>query len=59
VTAKLIDGKAIAQEVRDEVAAAVAKRVAVIHGGYVWVTSDEVEGTTFFAAIPATAQNRG
>jgi two-component system sensor histidine kinase KdpD len=36
----------------------VAKRVAVIHGGYVWVTSDEVEGTTFFAAIPATAQNR-
>jgi two-component system sensor histidine kinase KdpD len=31
----------------------VAKRVAVIHGGYVWVTSDEVEGTTFFAAIPA------
>jgi two-component system sensor histidine kinase KdpD len=37
----------------------VAKRVAVIHGGYVWVTSDEVEGTTFFAAIPATTQNRG
>lgn len=36
----------------------VAKRVAVIHGGYVWVTSDEVEGTTFFAAIPATLQNR-
>jgi two-component system sensor histidine kinase KdpD len=36
----------------------VAKRVAVIHGGYVWVTSEEVEGTTFFAAIPATAQNR-
>jgi two-component system sensor histidine kinase KdpD len=36
----------------------VAKRVAVIHGGYVWVTSDEVEGTTFFAAIPATPQNR-
>jgi two-component system sensor histidine kinase KdpD len=34
----------------------VAKRVAVIHGGYVWVTSDEVEGTTFFAAIPAQAQ---
>jgi signal transduction histidine kinase len=34
----------------------VAKRVAGIHGGYVWVTSEEVEGTTFFAAIPATAQ---
>jgi len=33
----------------------VAKRVAQIHGGYVWVTSDEVEGTTFFAAIPASA----
>jgi hypothetical protein len=31
----------------------VAKRVALIHGGYVWVTSDEIEGTTFFAAIPA------
>jgi two-component system, OmpR family, sensor histidine kinase KdpD len=31
----------------------VAKRVATIHGGYVWVTSDEQEGTTFFAAIPA------
>ena len=30
----------------------VAKRVALMHGGYVWVTSDEVEGTTFFAAIP-------
>ena len=25
----------------------VAKRVALIHGGYVWVTSDEEEGTTF------------
>jgi two-component system, OmpR family, sensor histidine kinase KdpD len=37
---------------------AVAKRVAVIHGGYVWVTSDEEEGTTFFAAIPASAQKR-
>jgi two-component system sensor histidine kinase KdpD len=34
----------------------VAKRVALIHGGYVWVTSDETDGTTFFAAIPATAQ---
>ncbi|MGA2535491.1 MAG: ATP-binding protein [Terracidiphilus sp.] len=36
----------------------VAKRVAVIHGGYVWVTSDEIEGTTFFAAIPAPMQKR-
>ena len=34
----------------------VAKRVALIHGGYVWVTSNEIEGTTFFAAIPASAQ---
>ena len=36
----------------------VAKRVALIHDGYVWVTSDETEGTTFFAAIPAFAQKR-
>jgi two-component system sensor histidine kinase KdpD len=36
----------------------VAKRAAVIHGGYVWVTSDEDEGTTFYAAIPAPAQKR-
>jgi two-component system sensor histidine kinase KdpD len=36
----------------------VAKRVAVIHGGYVWVTSDEVGGTTFFAAIPAPVQKK-
>lgn len=34
----------------------VAKRVATIHGGYVWVTSDEQEGTTFFAAIPAAKE---
>jgi two-component system sensor histidine kinase KdpD len=34
----------------------VAKRVAQIHGGYVWVTSDEHEGTTFFAAIPAAVR---
>jgi signal transduction histidine kinase len=34
----------------------VAKRVAQIHGGYVWVTSDEAKGTTFFAAIPASAR---
>ncbi len=36
----------------------VAKRVALIHGGYVWVTSDEIEGTTFFAAIPAPMLKR-
>ena len=36
----------------------VAKRVALLHGGSVWVTSDETEGTTFFAAIPATARKR-
>jgi two-component system sensor histidine kinase KdpD len=36
----------------------VAKRVATIHGGYVWVTSDEIEGTTFFAAIPASGLKR-
>jgi len=34
----------------------VAKRVAQIHGGYVWVTSEEHEGTTFYAAIPATME---
>jgi two-component system, OmpR family, sensor histidine kinase KdpD len=34
----------------------VARRVAQIHGGYVWVTSDEQEGTTFFAAIPAVTE---
>jgi two-component system sensor histidine kinase KdpD len=36
----------------------VAKRVALMHGGSVWVTSDEVEGNTFFAAIPASVQKR-
>ena len=36
----------------------VAKRVALIHGGYVWVTSDELEGTTFYAAIPAPVIRR-
>jgi two-component system sensor histidine kinase KdpD len=36
----------------------VAKRVVLIHGGYVWVTSDEIEGTTFFAAIPAQELKR-
>jgi two-component system, OmpR family, sensor histidine kinase KdpD len=37
---------------------AVAKRAALIHGGYVWVTSDEVEGTTFSAAIPTPLPKR-
>jgi two-component system sensor histidine kinase KdpD len=37
---------------------AVAKRAALIHGGYVWVTSDDEDGTTFFAAIPAPIQKR-
>ncbi len=37
---------------------AVAKRAAIIHGGYVWVTSDEDEGTTFYAAIPSPVQKR-
>ena len=31
---------------------AVARRAAQLHGGHVWVASDETEGTTFFAAIP-------
>jgi two-component system, OmpR family, sensor histidine kinase KdpD len=31
---------------------AVARRAAQMHGGNVWVASDETEGTTFFAAIP-------
>jgi len=31
----------------------IAKRVALAHRGSVWVSSDETEGTTFFAAIPA------
>ncbi|MGH9604920.1 MAG: ATP-binding protein [Terracidiphilus sp.] len=31
----------------------VAKRAAAIHGGSVWVSSNETAGTTFYAAIPA------
>lgn len=34
----------------------VARRAAQVHGGQVWVTSDEHDGTTFFAAIPVTAE---
>jgi two-component system sensor histidine kinase KdpD len=37
----------------------VAKRVAMIHSGYVWVTSEEQEGTTFYAAIPITTAEKG
>lgn len=32
----------------------VAKRAALIHGGTVWLASDEGQGTTFYAAIPAS-----
>lgn len=31
----------------------VAKQAAQAHGGRVWVSSDERDGTTFFASIPA------
>ena len=36
----------------------VAKRAAIIHGGNVWVTSDELQGNTFFAAIPTIGLKR-
>jgi two-component system sensor histidine kinase KdpD len=36
----------------------VAKRAASIHNGYVWVTSDQDEGNTFYAAIPTQARKR-
>jgi len=36
----------------------VAKRAATIHNGYVWVTSDQDNGNTFFAAIPAQTRKR-
>jgi two-component system, OmpR family, sensor histidine kinase KdpD len=36
----------------------IAKRAALAHGGSVWVSSDEAEGTTFFAALPAHAPTR-
>jgi two-component system sensor histidine kinase KdpD len=31
----------------------IAKRAALAHGGSVWVSSDETDGTIFFAALPA------
>jgi len=37
---------------------AVAKRAAQMHGGHVWVSSGESEGTTFFAAIPTSVLER-
>lgn len=37
----------------------VARRAAQVHGGYVWVTSDEQEGTAFYAAIPFSAEKEG
>jgi len=36
----------------------VAKRAATIHNGYVWVTSDQDEGNTFYAAIPTHVRKR-
>ncbi|HXS77460.1 MAG TPA: ATP-binding protein [Terracidiphilus sp.] len=36
----------------------VAKRAATIHNGYVWVTGDQDEGNTFYAAIPTQARKR-
>jgi two-component system, OmpR family, sensor histidine kinase KdpD len=37
---------------------AVARRAAQMHGGHVWVASDETEGTTFFAAVPTSFEQR-
>jgi two-component system sensor histidine kinase KdpD len=37
---------------------AVAKRAAQIHGGHVWVTSEQTAGTTFFASIPTGEMQR-
>jgi two-component system sensor histidine kinase KdpD len=37
---------------------AVAKRAAQIHGGHVWVTSEQTAGTTFFASIPTEKMQR-
>lgn len=37
---------------------ALAKRIASLHGGRVWVISGEEEGTTFFTAIPFLKQEK-
>jgi signal transduction histidine kinase len=37
----------------------VSKRIARVHGGHVWVSSDEEQGTTFFAALPTNLQQKG
>jgi two-component system, OmpR family, sensor histidine kinase KdpD len=37
---------------------AVAKRAAQIHGGHVWVTSEQTAGTTFYASIPTEGLQR-
>lgn len=37
----------------------IAKRAALAHHGNVWVSSDEQEGTVFFAAIPNFDENSG
>jgi two-component system sensor histidine kinase KdpD len=37
----------------------VAKRAAQVHGGNVWVTSDEQDGTSFYAAIPLLIEKEG
>jgi K+-sensing histidine kinase KdpD len=36
----------------------VAKRIASFHGGTVWATSSEAEGTTFYAEIPTGLPRR-
>jgi len=37
----------------------VSKRIARVHGGHVWVTSEEGLGTTFFVAIPTNLHQKG
>jgi len=37
----------------------VSKRIARVHGGHVWVTSEEGLGTTFFVAIPTNLDQKG
>jgi two-component system sensor histidine kinase KdpD len=37
---------------------ALAKRIATLHGGRVWVTSGDEEGTAFCAAIPFSRQEK-